>query len=213
MGTRMQSAIPKQFLVLKGKPVLFYSINTFLEALPSCTVVLVLPESHLDMGRDMVNNYFPGAGIRVVTGGHTRFHSVHNGLKEITGDGIVFVHDAVRCLVSSTLIRRCYDAAIEYGSAIPVVDAKDSIRIVDGAGNHAIDRSSVKLVQTPQAFKTDILLPAFREGYRESFTDEATVVEASGLPVHLVQGEDSNIKITTPVDLETAEKLLAGKQS
>jgi 2-C-methyl-D-erythritol 4-phosphate cytidylyltransferase len=133
---------------------------------------------------------------------------VQNGLQLVTEEGIVFVHDAVRCLVSVELIKRCYEAAMETGSAIPVVDSKDSVRIVTEDGNEALERSNIKLVQTPQTFHSKILLPAYQIDYKDKFTDEATVVEAFGLKVQLVEGEENNFKITRPVDLMMAEHLL-----
>ena len=120
------------------------------------------------------------------------------------------MHDAVRCMVSIDLIRRCYDAAMETGSAIPVVDCKDSVRITTEDSNEALDRTVVKLVQTPQTFHSKILLPAYQIDYKDRFTDEATVVEAFGLKVQLVAGEENNFKITRPVDLLIAETLVAG---
>lgn len=207
-GTRMNSAVPKQFLLLKDKPVLCHSIQRFLDSYQDMQVILVLPEQHLETGRTMMDLFFPGKDIRLTTGGATRFDSVKNGLALVSGDAVVFVHDGVRCLVSTSLIHRCYESAVEFGSAIPVVPAKDSIRLVTADGNVPLNRNMVKLVQTPQVFLSRILLPAFSVAYEERFTDEATVVEASGLAVHLVEGDERNIKITTPADLETALGLL-----
>ncbi len=207
-GSRMNSAIPKQFLLLKGKPVLYYSISTFLKAYDNITVILVLPAEHIAAGEEIVATYFSESGIQLTTGGHTRFHSVQNGLQLVEKDSIVLVHDAVRCMISTDLVHRCVESALEHGSAVPVISSKDSVRILTENGNEAIERNQVKLVQTPQAFNSNILLPAFKTIFNEKFTDEATVVEAYGQKVQLVQGEDSNIKITMPVDLLIAEKLL-----
>ena len=123
-------------------------------------------------------------------------------------ESIVFVHDAVRCLITESLIHRCYDAVLQYGSAVPVINSTDSIRILTDTHNEGVDRSRVKLVQTPQTFYSRILLPAFNIDYKEKFTDEATVVEAFGLKIYLVDGEENNIKITNRVDLQIAESLL-----
>ncbi len=207
-GNRMNSSVPKQFLLLKGKPVLYYSIKTFLEAYTDMQVILVLPEEHIAAGQEIIDAFFDYRRIQITVGGRTRFHSVQNGLQLVNEEGIVFVHDAVRCLVSKDLIQRCYTAVVEKGSAVPVIDCKDSIRLVNENQNEAIDRGKIKIVQTPQAFYSKILLPAFNIDYKEKFTDEATVVEAYGLSVHLVQGEDKNLKITKPVDLLIAESLL-----
>lgn len=208
-GTRMNNTTPKQFLSLQGKPVLYYTINSFLQAYPDLDIILVLPEEHVAAGQEIIDAFFDYNRIKITIGGRTRFHSVQNGLQLITEECIVFVHDAVRCLVSIDLIQRCYHAAMESGSAIPVIDSKDSVRLVTAEGNEALDRSAIKLVQTPQTFHSKILLPAFNIDYKDKFTDEATVVEAFGLKVQLVQGEENNFKITRPVDLVMAEELLA----
>ncbi len=207
-GTRMNNTTPKQFLLLQGKPVLYYTINAFLQAYDDLEIILVLPEEHVAAGQEIIDAFFDYNRIQITIGGRTRFHSVQNGLQLVQEEGIVFVHDAVRCLVSIDLIRRCYDAAMETGSAIPVIDCKDSVRIINAEGNEAVDRTTIKLVQTPQTFHSKILLPAYQIDYKDKFTDEATVVEAFGLKVQLVAGEENNFKITRPVDLILAEHLL-----
>jgi 2-C-methyl-D-erythritol 4-phosphate cytidylyltransferase len=212
-GTRMGSATPKQFLLLGDKPVLYYTIKTFLEAYEDLQLILVLPEDYTDMGREIIDAYFDYRRIRVTAGGETRFHSVQNGLQLVDDDGIVFVHDGVRCLLTKELIYRCHDKALENGSAIPVVPARDSVRLLTGAENEAIERSRVVLVQTPQTFHSRILQPAFAIDYKERFTDEATVVEAYGLKIELVEGEEDNIKITRPADLVIAAEILKVRES
>ena len=207
-GNRMNNTTPKQFLLLKGKPVLYYTIHSFLQAYDDLHIILVLPEEHVAAGQEIIDAFFDYNRIQITIGGRTRFHSVQNGLQLVAEEGIVFVHDAVRCMVSIDLIRRCYDAAIETGSAIPVIDSKDSVRIMTENGNEALERSHIKLVQTPQTFHSKILLPAYQIDYKDKFTDEATVVEAFGLKVQLVAGEENNFKITRPVDLVNAEHLL-----
>jgi 2-C-methyl-D-erythritol 4-phosphate cytidylyltransferase len=204
MGTQ----VPKQFLLLHGKPVLWYTLDVFLRAYEDLDIILVAPEEHMETARTVVYATTAPERVRVVEGGETRFQSVRNGLKPISGEAVIFVHDGVRCLLSTELVHSCYEQAVRLGSAIPVVDTKDSVRVVTGAESAAIDRSRVKLVQTPQTFLSSILLPAYAQEYRESFTDEASVVEASGVKVNLVAGETNNIKITTPIDLVIAEKLL-----
>lgn len=207
-GSRMNNSVPKQFLLLDGKPVLYYTLRTFLDAYPDMEIILVLPEEHVASGQEIIDAFFDYERIQITIGGRTRFHSVQNGLKLITEESIVFVHDAVRCLVSTSLVQRCYEAAISNGSAIPVIDSRDSIRILTAEGNEAVERSTVKLVQTPQTFHSKILLPAFNIDYKDRFTDEATVVEAFGMKVQLVEGEVNNIKITQPSDLLVAEQLM-----
>ncbi|MGN6292722.1 MAG: 2-C-methyl-D-erythritol 4-phosphate cytidylyltransferase [Chitinophagaceae bacterium] len=207
-GTRMGASIPKQFMLLKDKPVLYYSIKAFVDAYPDLQVILVLPVEYMDMGQEIIDAYFDKDRIRITAGGDSRFQSVKNGLELVEEEAVVFVHDGVRCLLSGDLIRRCYTMAMETGSAIPVVPSKDSIRMLTEEGNEAVDRNLVMLVQTPQVFHSKILLPAFQIDYKDKFTDEATVVEAYGLKVSLVNGEENNIKITRPVDMLLAEKLL-----
>jgi 2-C-methyl-D-erythritol 4-phosphate cytidylyltransferase len=208
-GSRMNNTIPKQFLLLQGKPILYYTIYSFLQAYDDLQIILVLPEEHVAAGQEIIDAFFDYNRIQITIGGRTRFHSVQNGLQLVEEEGIVFVHDAVRCMVSIDLIKRCYDAAMETGSAIPVVDSKDSIRLITEDGNEALERSNIKLVQTPQTFHSKILLPAYQIDYKDKFTDEASVVEAFGLKVQMVQGEENNFKITTPVDLVIAEHLLS----
>lgn len=212
-GSRMKNTVPKQFLLLKGKPVLYYTIDAFLNAYDDIKVILVLPEEHVAAGQEIIDAFFDYSRIQITTGGRTRFHSVQNGLQLVEQDSIVFVHDAVRCLISKELIQRCYDAVLEHGSAVPVIASKDSVRIITDNGNEALERDRVKLVQTPQTFYSKILLPAFNIDYKDKFTDEATVVEAFGLDVHLVEGEENNFKITLPVDMELAEKIIGDLKS
>jgi 2-C-methyl-D-erythritol 4-phosphate cytidylyltransferase len=209
-GSRMNSDVPKQFLILKGKPVLYYSINSFLQTYDDCKIILVLAEEHIGKGQEIVDAFFDYKKITITVGGRTRFHSVQNGLKLIKNeDAIVFVHDAARPLLSSAMIYCCYNSAIEFGSAIPVIDCKDSLRILTIDGNEALERSTIKLVQTPQAFHAKIILHAFLNiDFKDKFTDEASVVEAFGLKVSLVEGDIQNIKITTPIDLLVAEAMI-----
>jgi 2-C-methyl-D-erythritol 4-phosphate cytidylyltransferase len=213
-GTRMGTTIPKQFLLLHERPVLFYSIEAFLKAFPDLKIILVLPEGFIEMGKEVIDAFFDYSRIQITAGGETMFHSVQNGLKLVERDSIVFVHDAVRCLVTEKLIQKCYENAMNAGSAVPVVYGKDSFRLLNEEvnDNTALDRTKVVLVQTPQTFHSKILLPAFEIDYKERFTDEATVVEAYGLKIHLVQGEETNIKITNPIDLLLAEQIINQRQ-
>jgi 2-C-methyl-D-erythritol 4-phosphate cytidylyltransferase len=207
-GKRMGSAIPKQFLLLQDKPVLYYTLKAFLDAYEDLQIILVLPEGYIEMGREIVDGYFDYGRIQVTAGGDTRFHSVQNGLRLVEGEAIIFVHDGVRCLVSGNLIHQCYETALEAGSAIPVVPVKDSIRLLKDEDSEPMDRTNIVMVQTPQTFHSKILLPAFAIDYKERFTDEASVVEAFGLKVYLIHGDENNIKITNPTDFLLAEKLL-----
>lgn len=207
-GLRMGAAIPKQFLLLCGKPVLYYSIRAFLDALGGAQIILVAPESELDKAREIADLFRDEIDIKIVAGGATRFASVANGLKEVPKNALVMVHDGARPLISTTLIRRCYEAASMNGSAIPVIPLTDSIREVSSYGSRAISRDNLRVVQTPQAFSSNLLHDAFAQGYIPTFTDEASVVEWMGGTVQLVEGQWSNIKITNPDDLAIAEALL-----
>jgi 2-C-methyl-D-erythritol 4-phosphate cytidylyltransferase len=207
-GSRMGSDLPKQFMLLKDKPVLYYSLKTFLEAYDDLEIILILPAAFTNIGEEIIDAYFDKERIKIAFGGETRFQSVKNGLKLVEKESIVFVHDAVRCLASADLVRRCYELAMETGTAVPVIPSKDSVRLLSDDDNGVVDRNKVMLVQTPQAFHSKILLPAFDIDYKDKFTDEATVVEAYGLRISLAEGEETNIKITKPIDLVIAENLL-----
>ena len=212
-GSRMGGNLPKQFMLLKEKPVLYYSLKAFLDAYGDLQIILVLPAAFTDMGQEIIDAFPDKERIRIAAGGDTRFHSVKKGLKLVEEESIIFVHDAVRCLASVDIIHRCYETALQMGSAIPVIVSKDSVRIMNEEGNEVIDRNKVLLVQTPQTFHSKILLPAYDIDYKDKFTDEASVVEAYGLNVSLAEGEETNIKITRPIDLLIAEKLLDALRS
>ena len=207
-GLRMGTIVPKQFLPIFGKPVLLYTLSTFLDAYQDLEIILVLPELHINTGQEIVNQCDNPSRIRITMGGATRFDSVKNGLKHIHQHSIVFVHDAVRCLITTQLIHRCYETALENGNAIPALRAVDTIRIEHYNRNEQIDREKVRIIQTPQTFFSEIIQAAFDLDYEESFTDEASVVEKLGVNIVLVEGEDSNIKITRPIDLLIAEKIM-----
>lgn len=208
-GSRMQAAVPKQFLELQDRPMLVYSIEAFLKAYADIHIILVLPAHKTALASSVVT-YFQntGAAISITDGGALRFDSVKNGLKLVTSESVVFVHDGARPLVSVELIRACYEQALEKGSAIPVLPLKESIRQVSDRGSHALDRALFCSVQTPQTFLSELLIPAFEQPYQQAFTDEATVVEYAGKAVHLIDGEEENIKITRPVDLLLAGQIL-----
>lgn len=208
-GTRMGSAVPKQFLELAGKPVLWHTVNAFVQAYADMEIVLVLPEVHFSYVAEWIGDF---KQVILVKGGETRFNSVLNGLKTVQEPAVIFVHDGVRPMVSTALIHRCYEGAVAKGSAIPVIDMKDSIRELIPNGNRAVDREQYKIIQTPQTFLSEWILPAFEQPFDPLFTDEATVVERQGRQVQLVPGDEANIKITRPLDLIIAEALL-GKRN
>ena len=206
-GTRMGAAVPKQFMQLNGKPVLLHTIETFLRAYADLQIILVLPASFEEQGRQLILQATSASRVQIVLGGTTRFHSVQNGLKQINEASVIFVHDGVRCLVTESLIRRCYEQTILKGNAIPAVAVNDSIRMVEGNKTKVVDRNKLRAVQTPQTFRSNILLSAFEQPYNEAFTDEATVAEAAGHEIFMIEGEKENIKITLPADLLIAEQL------
>lgn len=209
-GTRMGNDTPKQFLGLNGKPLLWHSVAAFANTFPGIVITVVAPAAHLEAAKDICSS-FPG--ITFTEGGATRFLSVKKGLATVKEPSIVFVHDAVRCLVTKQLVERCYEEALLHGSAIPCVPANDSIRMLKDNGSEVVDRSTLRIIQTPQTFRSDIILQAFDTPEKPSFTDEATVVEASGKTVHLIEGEYDNIKITRPFDLLIAEQILKHRSS
>jgi 2-C-methyl-D-erythritol 4-phosphate cytidylyltransferase len=211
-GLRMGTDMPKQFLLLQGRPLLWHTLNTFLRSYEDIQIILVLPKANLAEGESLRKNLNAVQKISITEGGDTRFQSVKNGLQLVKESSVVFVHDGVRCLITEQLIHRCYEQALIKGSAIPVVTATDSIRIMEDEDHYVMNRNHVRIVQTPQTFQSHLLLSAFEQPYDDSFTDEATVVEASGENVYLVDGEYDNIKITRPVDLLIAEKILSERK-
>lgn len=212
-GVRMGSAVPKQFLPLNGHPILYHTIKAFADAYADMQLVLVLPQDQLSYAQMVLQSFPERIDITIVAGGETRYHSVQNGLKVVDADSIVFVHDGVRPLVTTELIRRCYEQAADKGSAIPAIAVADSMRILEDEDSRPIDREQMRIIQTPQTFKAEVILPVFEQEYQAAFTDEATVVEAYGDNVYLVQGERSNIKVTTPEDMIVAEALLKAREN
>ncbi len=209
-GSRMGNAIPKQFLFLHKKPVLWHTIHAFQQAFADVNIVLVVPQNHLE--NEIIQNLLSNK-IIAVEGGETRFQSVKNGLQKVPDNTVVFVHDGVRCLVSQELIHRCYKQTLTKGNAIPVVAAIDSLRIENSGSHNVIEREKIRLVQTPQTFLSTELKQAFEQPYQPFFTDEATVMEAAGKEVFLIEGEYENIKITRPIDLIIAEEIIKQRLS
>lgn len=201
LGKRMGAPIPKQFMLLNGKPLICYAIDAFRAYNATMQIVMVLPEAQIPIWKSLCIGHKFFTEYEVVAGGEERFHSVQNGLAKVAHNGLVAVHDGVRPLVDVDLIGRCFNGAESNGSAIPVVTISSSIREITSEGSRALDRSTLRTVQTPQCFKADLLRKAFKLPYDQAFTDEATLVERLGQPVHLVEGDEQNIKVTTPMDL------------
>ena len=212
-GQRMGTALPKQFLDIEGKSILLHTVGQFVTAFGDINFIIVLPANYIQEGQALIKASGLIQSFQFVVGGDTRFQSVKNGLAQAYPDAIVFVHDAVRCLLTPDLIQRCYQQAVEKGSAIPAVSSTDTIRITEGTKHHVVDRANVMMIQTPQTFNAALLKEAFEQVYQPSFTDEANVLEASGKEVYLIEGEYENIKITRPLDLAIAEYILAKRAS
>ncbi len=207
-GMRMGNEVPKQFLPLLGIPLMCHAIQSFASVFPEITLILVLPEDQLGSAQTVLRSYVGNINVITVAGGNTRYHSVLNGLKHVGNDGVVFVHDGARPLITEELILRCYRQALDKGSAIPSIAVNESMRIVEEDGSKPLNRDLLRIIQTPQTFRTEVILPAFKQEYQSSFTDEASVVEANGSSIHLIDGMQENIKVTHKVDLIIAEALL-----
>ena len=207
-GKRMQTNIPKQFLLLNEDPVLIRTIRAFHQYNPEMEIIVVLPQDQVKYWRTLCTKHRFNIPHEIVEGGKTRHHSVKNAMAGVEHGALVAVHDGVRPLISEALIRTCFDTAAILGNAVPVVELSESIRELEGEKNTRADRSRFRLVQTPQVFHSDQLIEAFGQPYKQVFTDEATLVESAGHRIHLVKGQPDNIKITTALDLCIASTVL-----
>ncbi len=214
-GLRMGKDLPKQFLPIGGKPVLMHTLEAFHTTDSEIQITLVLPSAQQSYWHEICKEYDFTVPHTIADGGETRFHSVRNGLlhatKNISGDTIIGIHDGVRPFVSEDVIRNCYLKAEVEGAVIPVIDVHETIRQLSDNKSITVDRSAYRLVQTPQVFKSEVLLKAYHQPYSERFTDDASVVEAAGFSVELTNGNRENIKITTPFDILIAEAILSSK--
>ncbi|MCG8412474.1 MAG: 2-C-methyl-D-erythritol 4-phosphate cytidylyltransferase [Bacteroidales bacterium] len=208
-GQRMKSSIPKQFLEINTEIILMRSIRAFFNYDSSISIILVLPENQFDYWQKLCDKYQFKINHKLITGGETRFHSVKNGLQAVDSEGFVAIHDGVRPLIDKSTIDTIYKTAVEKGNAIPYIDCNNSVRIEQNNTNQIIDRNKIKLIQTPQAFDTKIILEAYKQNWDESFTDDASVVEKLGYKINLVKGNKRNIKITTKIDLIVAKAILS----
>ncbi len=217
-GLRMGSDIPKQFLPIGGKPVLMRTLERFREYSAELQIILVLPEAQQAYWRELCKQYnFPlplegtgGGFYQLANGGHTRFHSVQNGLAKVPDDaqGVVGVHDGVRPFPSIEVIKNCYETARTKKAVIPVIPVVETVRHLEGEKSVTVPRGDYRLVQTPQTFDIQLLKAANRQPYNDGFTDDASVVESYGYEITLVEGNRENIKITTPYDMKIAEVLI-----
>lgn len=208
-GTRMGSSIPKQFIPVNNTPVLMLTINAFLAVDKNISVVLVLPEDQINTWKELCSTHHFKAPHKVVKGGSTRFHSVKNGIATISNSfALVAIHDGVRPFVSSNTIIESFNSAEKNGSGVAAVKLKDTIRKLKNGANEQVNRDDYVIIQTPQTFQQNVLIESFKQEHKDSFTDDASVVEAQGYNIHLVDGTYENIKITTPEDLIFAEAYL-----
>jgi len=207
-GKRMGIDTPKQFLELAGRPVLMHTIERFRTFSESIEIITVLPENQLRFWNELQKKYSFSIPHTLVKGGLHRFFSVKHGLEFVGNNGLVAVHDGVRPLVSTETIKRCFETAEKCGTAIPVVSPSDSVRLIEENSSRPLNRTLIKQIQTPQVFKTELLKNAYKQEYDPSFSDDATVVEKTGVKINLVEGNRENIKITNPEDLFIAQTLL-----
>lgn len=209
-GLRMGGDLPKQFMPLHGKPVLMHTIERFRSYSDELKIILVLPHEQQDYWRQICQKHNFTVEHTVVDGGQTRFHSSQNGVAAVPDDatGVIGIHDGVRPFVSEETIARCFEAARQFGAALPVLPVTDTLRRVTDDGGYNVQRNNYRTVQTPQTFDAQLLKQAFKQPYSDNFTDDASVVEALGHKVTMVDGNRENIKLTTPFDLVVAEALI-----
>ncbi|MDP4223289.1 MAG: 2-C-methyl-D-erythritol 4-phosphate cytidylyltransferase [Bacteroidota bacterium] len=207
-GKRVGTEIPKQFIELRGKPVLIHTIEKFYRFDKSISIIIVLPESQFNYWTAIRKKHSFKIPHEIVKGGPHRFYSVKNGLELVRDESLVAVHDGVRPLVSTETIRRCFEAAEKSGNAIPVVNPAESLRMISEKGSSPVSRDTIRIIQTPQVFRSAILKKAYLQKYDPSFSDDATVLERSGETINLVEGNRENIKITNPEDLLIVSALL-----
>lgn len=211
-GSRMQSAVPKQFLLLNGKPVLMYTIEAFYNSASHPSIIIVIPENYHHYWLELCKDHDFRLPHHLVNGGDTRFQSVKNGLELITDpDAIIAVHDAVRPLTEQSAIDQSFSHAQKFTNAIVAVKSRDSIRQVKNNISSALVRDEIYLVQTPQTFQSSLLRKAYEQQFSTEFTDDASVVERLGININIIQGSYTNIKITFPEDIAIAEMLLKNR--
>lgn len=208
-GIRMNGDVPKQFIVLKNKPIIVHALQKFLDYDPNINVVIVSHPEYFEHLHKILLQFFPDKKILICNGGPNRFDSVKNGLALLKNEsGVVGIHDAARPFVSVETIKNAFETAEQKGNAIPVITVNESIRQIENGNNKATDRRNFMIVQTPQCFKLELIRKAFEQNYKDSFTDDATVLESIGEKINLTEGNSENIKITTPSDLIIAQAFL-----
>ncbi|MDR1846591.1 MAG: 2-C-methyl-D-erythritol 4-phosphate cytidylyltransferase [Bacteroidales bacterium] len=212
-GKRMQSAVPKQFMLIKNKPLLIWTLENIITIDPCVHLILVLSKEHIPLWHKIAAEYDFNAPLQTVEGGEERFNSVKNGLKLVEPHSVVGIHDGVRPFVSHKVWNDCFTTAETKGNAVPVLPAKDSVRFCEDGSNKPLDRKKVMLVQTPQCFRSDLIIKAYEQPYLPSFTDDIQVLESfNNMKINLVEGNADNIKITEPFDILLAEHILTKNQ-
>lgn len=204
-GSRLGGEIPKQFLLLGGKPLLMHSIETFYKYDPSIHIIVAMHPAYTGKWTELCAESHFMIPHQMAPGGETRFHSVKNALALVSGSGLVAVHDAARPLATVDLMARTFKEAADHGTAIPCVPVNETVRSVENGGVNLIDRNTLRITQTPEVFDIALLRKAYKQPYRETFTDDGSVLEAMGHPILLVEGEATNMKVTLPGDIEVAE--------
>jgi len=212
-GTRMKSGVPKQFMEIRGMPVLMHTIRAFAAADKNIRIVVVVPPLRDAFWREMCRRYGFTVPHTVAEGGRTRFQSVKKGLAMLPDEGLVAVHDGARPLPSRETITGCFREAAIHRSAVPVMPVNDSMREVTGKSSKMLHREALRMVQTPQVFDIALLKKAYEQEYTPLFTDDASVFEKAGHAIHLTKGNLENIKITNPIDLYIAEMLIARNEN
>lgn len=211
-GTRMNASLPKQFLILNGKPVIMHTIFAFFASPQKPEIIVVLNKQYFDSWKDLCRKYQFNIKHKLVAGGSTRFYSVKEALDLIEETSVIAIHDAVRPLINVNIIAEAYEKALNNGNAVVAVPSKDSVRLQEADGiSKSLNRNQVFLVQTPQTFQSQLLKKAYEQEYQENFTDDASVVESSGVQINLLPGDPDNFKITFPIDLQVAELILKEK--
>ena len=207
IGKRMGSELPKQFLVLGGKPVLVHTLELFFKYDPNIEIILTLPNEWRGYWETIIEKYYCRVPHIVVNGGEERYHSIQNALKQCSGSFIA-VHDGVRPFVSFETLERCFSALNQHEAVVPVLRLKESIRQTSENSTNAVDRSNYRLVHTPQCFRAEVLHKAYEQSYHDKVTDDACLVEEIGYTIHLVESNEENIKLTTPFDFLIAETII-----
>lgn len=210
-GNRMKSGIPKQFIPINNKPILMHTIQNFRNYESKMKIILVIPADHIKLWKELCTEFHFDVEHQIVRGGKERFYSVKNGLKVVPMDALVLIHDGVRPLVSHQTIERAIETALKKGNAVPCIKVIDSMRRISADNSKIVNREEYRLIQTPQVFHASLIKHAYQKRYRKNFTDDASVLESFGVKINLVEGNQSNLKITQPIDITISEALISSE--